>query len=161
MSFEIVPAYDRREQLGPLFDEYMQMLVETDPLFAKYLDLQNYDEEIDHLEEKYGSPRGRLYLALTDGGEAAGSIALHPLDEERCELKRLYVRPAFRGSGLGERLVDLIIDDARSLGYRRMLLDTLTPLKSAIRIYRAKGFYEIPCYNDSPMIDTLFLQLDL
>ena len=90
-----------------------------------------------------------------------GRIALRKLDEERCEMKRLYVRPAFRGQHIARRLVDRIIADARMIGYRRMLLDTLPCLEDAVRMYRKLGFRDIPCYNDSPMDTTLFLGLDL
>ena len=92
MEPELVLAYDRPADIGALFSEYTRMLVTEDPAFAAYLELQNYDEELRHLEGKYGLPDGRLYLALV-GGTPAGCIALRKLDEERCELKRLYVRP--------------------------------------------------------------------
>ena len=88
-------------------------------------------------------------------------MGLYKLDEDRCELKRLYVRPAYRNRGIGRLLVDRIISDARSLGYRHLLLDTLPFLTTAIRMYRQIGFYDIPCYNDSPMDCTIFLALDL
>ena len=103
---------------------------------------------------------GRLYLALGEG-EAAGCIALRKLDDQRCEMKRLNVRPAFRGHRIGDALVDRIIQDARAIGYRYMLLDTLPFLESAIHMYQKRGFYEIPCYNDSPVETTLFMQYDL
>jgi GNAT superfamily N-acetyltransferase len=157
---ELVNGLEHREEIRALFTEYTDMLVETDPTFARYLVLQSYDDELQHLEVKYGPPRGRLWLALVDG-EAAGCIALHPLDDERCELKRLYVKPRFRCRGLGRLLMETMIDAARELGYRHVLLDTLPPLKAAIRLYREQGFYDIPCYNNSPMERTYFLQYDL
>ena len=76
-------------------------------------------------------------------------------------MKRLYVRPEFRGHRIGSLLIQRLIDDAREIGYRQMLLDTLPFLQSAIRLYRQFGFYDIPCYNDSPLEQTLFLRLDL
>ena len=100
------------------------------------------------------------YLALVDG-TPAGCIALRKLDEERCELKRLYVRPAFRGRGLARLLTEQILRDARAIGYRKILLDTLPFLESAIRLYRSLGFTDAPRYNDSPLDTTLFLQRDL
>ena len=157
---ELVNGLEHPEEIRSLFTEYTQMLVDTDPTFARYLVLQSYDDEVLHLEAKYGPPRGRLWLALVDG-EAAGCIALHPLDDERCEMKRLYVKPRFRNHGLGNLLVETMIDAARELGYRHVLLDTLPPLTAAIRLYRERGFYDIPCYNNSPMESTYFLQLDL
>ncbi|MBR4549045.1 MAG: GNAT family N-acetyltransferase [Oscillospiraceae bacterium] len=161
MTFQIVPGYDRQEDILALFTEYTAMLVASDKKFAYYLDIQHYDDELRDLRAKYGEPAGRLYVALAEDGAPAGCIALHRLDDERCELKRLYVRPAYRGQGLGSRLVARILDDARQIGYRAMLLDTLPVLDSAVRMYRGLGFYEIPCYNDSPIDETYFFRLDL
>ncbi len=161
MTFQIVPGYDRQEDILALFTEYTAMLVASDKKFAYYLDIQHYDDELRDLRAKYGEPAGRLYVALAEDGAPAGCIALHRLDDERCELKRLYVRPAYRGQGLGSRLVARILDDARQIGYRAMLLDTLPVLDSAVRMYRGLGFYEIPCYNDSPIDKTYFFRLDL
>lgn len=160
METKLLLAYDRPAEIGALFSEYTRMLVTQDPTFAAYLNLQNYDEELRHLEGKYGLPDGRLYLALQDGAPA-GCIALRKLDAERCELKRLYVRPAFRGRGLARLLTEQIIRDARAIGYRRILLDTLPFLENAIHLYRSLGFTDAPRYNDSPLDTTLFLQLDL
>jgi ribosomal protein S18 acetylase RimI-like enzyme len=161
MPFQLVPGYDRRADILALFSEYTQMLKAADGNFARYLDIQHYDEELRNLRGKYGEPAGRLYLALDESGAAAGCVALRRLDDERCELKRLYVRPAYRGRGLGSLLVAQILRDARQIGYRSILLDTLPALESAIRMYRALGFYEIPCYNDSPIDRTYFFRLDL
>ena len=97
MRLELIPGYDRPAELLSLFTEYTRMLVSHDPSFQIYLDIQHYEDEIRDLEAKYGQPEGRLYLALWEG-EAAGCIALRKLDEQRCEMKRLYVRPAFRGT---------------------------------------------------------------
>lgn len=160
MSLELIPGYDRPAESLSLFTEYTHMLVSHDPSFQIYLDIQHYEDEIRDLEAKYGRPEGRLYLALRDG-EAAGCIALRKLDEQRCEMKRLYVRPAFRGHRIGDALVDRIIQDAKAIGYRYMLLDTLPFLESAIHMYQKRGFYEIPCYNDSPVETTIFMQYDL
>lgn len=131
MSLTICPAYDRPEEVKALFLEYTDFLLKSDPSFAAFLELQNYDRELDHLEEKYGLPKGRLYLALVDDA-IAGCIALHPLSDTECELKRLYVKDAFRGQGIAEHLVEKLIDDAREMGYDAMLLDTLPFLKGAL-----------------------------
>lgn len=160
MGFEFVSGLGRPAEIAALFDEYTAMLVAGDPSFAAYLAQQDYDDELRHLEKKYGEPRGRLWLALC-GGEAAGCVALHPLSAESGELKRLYVRPAFRGRGLGRALTERIIADARRIGYREMLLDTLPFLTEAIALYRALGFREIPQYNDSPMCEAVYLRLEL
>ena len=158
---EFVNGLEHPREIGELFREYTEMLVENDPKFAAYLELQDYDGELRRLEGKYGPPGGRLILAREDGA-AAGCIALKQMDEEgRCELKRLYVRPAFRGRGLGRELTRRIIAAAREIGYKEMLLDTLPFLQSAQRIYRAAGFREIEKYNDSPMDDATYMKLIL
>ena len=157
---EIVPACDRPQEVGALFAEYTQMLVANEPSFQEYLNLQHYGEELNHLEAKYGPPGGRLYLAY-DGGDLAGCIGLRRIDAERCEMKRLYVRPRFRGRRIGDQLIRRIIEDARATGYACMLLDTLPFLQSAIRMYRRFGFYEIPSYTDSPMESSIYMRLDL
>ena len=157
---ELTDGLSRTDDVRAMFEEYMDLLVHLDPMFESYLAIQNYEDELRDLTKKYGPPRGGLWLALWNG-ECAGTIALHPLDATRCELKRLYVRPAYRRRGIGDALTDTAIDTARRLGYRHMLLDTLTPLTTAIAMYRARGFYDIPKYNDSPMEKTYFMQLDL
>ena len=160
MSLTIAPAYDAPHEIGALFAEYTEMLIERAPGFRKYLELQNYEEELRHLEEKYGMPAGRLYLARWDGA-IAGCIGLRRLDGICCEMKRLYVRPAFRGKNIGNDLAARIISDAREIGYRHMLLDTFPFLRSAIKMYRGLGFYEIPSYNNSPMNNLIYMRLDL
>ena len=160
MSAELILAYDRKDEIRRLFSEYTDMLVRTDPIFAHYLDLQGYDDEIRDLDKKYGPPDGRLYLALC-GEKPAGCIALRRLNETDCEMKRLYVRPEFRGTGAGRALACRIIEDARKIGYKRMLLDTLPVLAEAVSLYRSLGFCETECYNNSPVESTLFMRLDL
>ena len=160
VSPELIPAFERREELIPLYKEYADMLVKTDPVFTKSLEQQNYDEEIAHLEDKYGPPRGRFYLLYVDGA-LAGCVGMKSLDEQRAELKRLYVRPAFRGKNLGEYLTRRILDDARLEGYRYVRLDTLPPLKTALALYRRLGFYEIPAYYDCLIPGTIFMEYRL
>lgn len=104
METEILPAYDYPDIVGELFTEYTDMLIESDASFQEYLNIQNYDEELKHLEIKYGVPFGRLYLAYC-GGEPAGCIGLKRIDERNCEMKRLYVRPQFRGNQIGNLLI--------------------------------------------------------
>lgn len=160
MSLELLHAYDHPEEVAALFSEYTDMLIAGDPTFKKYLEIQNYDDELSHLEVKYGLPHGRLYLARFDS-HPAGCIGLRKIDARRCEMKRLYVRPAFRGRHIGDQLVQRIIADAREIGYSSMLLDTLPFLDSAIRMYQRYGFHEIPSYNDSPMDTSLYMELTL
>ena len=160
MGFEIVPGYDRPESIKALFADYMDMLIENDPVFRDYLALQNYDDELRDLSVKYGEPRGRLYLALSDG-EAAGCIGMKYHDEHCCELKRLYVKPEFRGRGLALRLCRLIMSEAEKAGYDYILLDTLPFLTGAKHIYDKLGFYETGPYNDSPMGNSIYMRFDL
>lgn len=160
MSLTIIPAYEHPGEISMLFSEYTQALLVGEPSFAGYLSLQNYDEEVRHLEQKYGMPGGRLYLALWNG-EPAGCIGLRRMDEENCEMKRLYVRPQYRDKHIGGKLVRQVIDDARDIGYSHILLDTFPFLNSAIRMYRALGFYEIERYNDNPIEGCIYMKLDL
>lgn len=160
MGIELRPALGHSEEVGILFAEYTQMLLAGDPSFQSYLDVQHYDRELRHLDEKYGPPDGRLYLAYCDGA-LAGCVGLRRLDGQGCEMKRLYVRPASRGKKLGALLVERIIADAREIGYAHMLLDTLPFLKSAIQMYKKFGFYEVDSYNDSPMDTSIYMRLEL
>lgn len=157
---QLVLAYAHPQTIGRLFREYTEMLIEGEPVFQEYLNLQNYEAELTHLEEKYGMPEGRLYLAYLEG-EAVGCVGLRKLQEQQCECKRLYVRPGFRGKDIGKQLMLRILQDAREIGYREMLLDTLPFLESALGLYREIGFQEIPVYNDSPVETTIYMKLDL
>lgn len=160
MNIEIVLAYEHTQEINALFSEYTNMLITNDSSFQNYLDIQHYEEEINHLEEKYGMPSGRLYLAYYNG-EIAGCIGLKNMDKKNCEMKRLYVRPQFRGKNIGKLLVQKIITDAKEIGYSYMLLDTLPFLEKAIHIYEQFGFYTIDCYNNSPMGTSIYMRLDL
>ena len=160
MNFALKPAYEYKEEVRELFLEYTDMLVKGCPEFEEYLGIQNFDHELKHLEKKYGKPGGRLYLLYVDD-KLAGCVGLRKMDKEKCELKRLYVKPAFRGQQLGELLLERIMTDARRIGYKYMYLDTLPFLKTAIRMYRRFGFEEIERYNDSPVDDTIFMRIKL
>jgi N-acetylglutamate synthase and related acetyltransferases len=160
MVTEIKLAYDNKNEIKQLFSEYTDMLLKNDPYFSIYLNLQNYDSELEHLTEKYGLPDGRLYMVKVED-EIAGCIALRKIDDENCEMKRLYVRPTFRGHKIAYKLIETIIADAKKIGYKSMLLDTLPFLKGAIHLYENFGFYEIEAYNNSPIDTTIFMRLDL
>lgn len=137
-------------------------------LFVEYqtamgIDLcfQSFDAELAGLPGAYALPTGRLLLARSDG-EIAGCIALRRLDDETCEMKRLFVRPQFRGSGAGRLLAQQLIAEARAIGYQRMRLDTLTGVMDrAITLYRELGFTEIEPYYHNPYSGTLFMELTL
>ena len=160
MNIEIVLAYEHTQEINALFSEYTNMLITNDSSFQNYLDIQHYEEEINHLEKKYGMPFGRLYLAYCNG-EAAGCIGLKNIDKKNCAMKRLYVKPQFRGKNIGKLLVQKIITEAKEIGYSHMLLDTLPFLEKAIYLYKQFGFYTIDSYNNSPMSTSIYMRLDL
>lgn len=160
MSIELSNGLKRKEDVKQLFREYTDMLISNDNNFANYLNLQNYDDELENLEVKYGLPFGRLYLIYYNK-ELAGCIALRKINSKSCEMKRLYIRPQFRRIGLGTHLIKKIISDAREIGYSAILLDTLPFLQDAIKLYKSFGFYEIESYNNSPMDNLIYLRFDL
>jgi len=142
------------EQTRELFLEYGQSL-------GFSLCFQGFDKELAELPGDYAPPDGRLLLVEFEG-QIAGCVALHRFDQRICEMKRLYLRPEFRGEGLGRVLVKRIIAEARSIGYERMRLDTVEPvMKDAVAMYRRFGFREIAPYRVNPMAGTIYMELDL
>jgi GNAT superfamily N-acetyltransferase len=140
-------------------DEIRTMLREYAAWLEVDLCFQNFEQELAALPGEYAPPRGRLLIA-----ESAGCVALRPLpsnNDEICEMKRLYVRPEHRGSGLGKRLVLSIVEEARGIGYRRMRLDTMPKMDRAQGLYAALGFREIAPYRYNPEPGARFLELDL
>lgn len=157
----ITSAYDRIEDVRSLFSEYTDMLVSINPEFHLYLDIQHYNEEKENPSLKYALPDGRLYLDISDDGIARGCIALRKLSDGKGEVKRLYIRPEYRGNGIATALVERIVEDARDIGYKELYLDTLPELESAVRLYKSFGFEETGQYNDSPVDKTIFMKLSL
>ena len=150
------PAYDDPDVLD-LFKEYTDMLIENDSRFAAYLEIQNYDDEIKDLSVKYGEPYGRLYIARVDGAPV-GCVAMKNHDGENSgELKRLYVRPEYRGRGYARILTERILEDAKSVGYDAVYLDTLPFLTAAKHLYDKLGFVVCEPYNDDPMGCSIFM----
>jgi putative acetyltransferase len=141
-------------QVRELFLEYAQSL-------GFSLCFQNFDQELAELPGDYAPPAGRLLLAEYDA-QLAGCVALHKLDSAICEMKRLYLRPQFRGKGLGRLLAERIIAEARQIGYQRMRLDSVEPvMKDAVAMYRRFGFEEIAPYRPNPNPGVLYLELQL
>lgn len=112
---------------------------------------QGFEEELSSLPGKYASPMGRLLLAVADGDVPAGCVGLRPQDLGVAEMKRLFVRPSFRGQGVGKCLVLAVLDEARSIGYRGVRLDSVASMHEANRLYDILGFHEIGPYCDNPL----------
>lgn len=141
------------ETIGNLFREYEQYL-QVDLCF------QQFEDELAGLPGKYAAPRGALLMAVVDG-QAAGCVAMRPLADEVCEMKRLYVRPAYLGGGIGKKLAVTVIEGARIAGYGRMCLDTLEKLKPALGLYNHLGFVERSAYYENPLPGVVYLELRL
>lgn len=153
MSIEIREAYSNIEDIRILFKEYTSSL-DID------LAYQNYTEEFSKLPGKYAKPSGRLYTAYVDG-IVAGCIGLRKLDAQRAEMKRLYVRSQFRSCHIGKMLAEQVIFDAKIIGYQSIVLDTLSTMENARRLYSHLGFIESTPYYESPIKGTCFLSLSL
>jgi GNAT superfamily N-acetyltransferase len=121
---------------------------------------QGFADELARLPGSYAPPAGRLLLAA-DAGHWAGCVALRPTGGATCEMKRLFVRPALRGRGWGRALAQRVVAEAKEIGYRTMRLDTLPSMLGAIRVYESLGFVRRPAYYDTPLPETVFMELQL
>lgn len=150
---EIINAetFDQIEETKKLFREY-------ESWFGLNMCFQNFDEEVAGLPGKYVKPDGRLFLAYADE-TLAGCIALRKLEEEICEMKRLFVRESFRGKHIGISLIEKLLDEAKTIGYKKMRLDTYPPkMGKAVKLYESYGFHEIPPYYHNPYGETLYME---
>ena len=162
------PTQGERTQIELIQATLPEHIEQARSLFLEYgsslgfsLCFQSFDEELKSLPGAYGPPSGRLLLAR-HAGHSAGCVALRKLEAGICEMKRLYVRPADRGTGLGRLLVERIIEEARVIGYERMRLDTIeSAMKDAIALYRRLGFEEIAPYSAIPIEHALWMELRL
>ena len=144
---------DDRADVEALFREYVSSLAED-------ISFQNVSDELTGLPGKYARPTGVVLIAR-DGAQAAGAVGYRMVEPGVAEMKRLYVRPAFRSSGLGRELANELIEDARARGYRTMLLDTLASMSSARSLYRDLGFVAVAPYYDNPLPGVMYMALEL
>jgi putative acetyltransferase len=146
---------------GTLLDRVRELIVEYQQELGENLSFQNTAAELEDPLLKYGPPAGCLLLALQDGAPA-GCVALQPLNEPGvCEMKRLFVRPAFRQYHIGNALVQAIISEARNRAYTVMVLDTLERLQPAIRLYRQAGFIDTAPYYPNPLRGVVYFRKEL
>lgn len=146
-------SQDRLAELRALCEQYAASL-------DFKLDFQDFEDEMGTLPGDYRPPWGRLLLAIRQG-EAAGCVALRPLEDRICEMKRLFVRPACRRSGIGRELAQEAVDEARRIGYQRVRLDTAPHMKEAQALYRSLGFRSIAPYYHNPIPGAVYLELSL
>ena len=153
LKLETVTDGDNLVQVHNLFVEYQKYL-------GIDLCFQNFDQELASLPGDYAPPEGRLLLAWWDS-KIAGCVALRKITPEVCEMKRLFIRPEFRGKGIGRKLAIAIIEEAIKIGYKKMRLDTLPVMEEAIALYKRLGFKETEAYCYNPVQGALYMELDL
>jgi putative acetyltransferase len=153
LSISAVVSGDALLQARILFEEYAASL-------GIDLCFQDFAQELATLPGAYGPPGGRLLLARWDR-ESAGCVAFRPLQHDICEMKRLYVRPAYRGRGVGQALAERIIGEACAAGYTSMRLDSLSSMEPALQLYRRMGFRDVPPYRQNPVPGAVFMELPL
>lgn len=147
---KIVDGKDYIEEVRNLIIEYSNRL-------GRDLSFQNIDAELENPAHKYTAPEGELLVAV-ENDNVLGMVAYHRHSDDRCERKRLYVKPETRGMHLVDSLVKEIIIHAKNAGYKEMVLDTIEPLKAAISLYKKYGFNECEAYYDNPMDDVIYMR---
>ena len=146
-------SIEELEEVREIFIEYADFL-QVDLCF------QDFEKELQTLNQVYFPPMGCIILAK-ENTQVMGCIALKPIGQGVCEMKRLYVRPVARGKALGKQLVEELIDFAKKAGYKTMKLDTISSLKEAIKLYHSKGFVETEPYVYNPLSEVLYFELTL
>lgn len=144
---------ERIELARRLFQEYAEAL-------GISLCFQNFEHELRELPGDYAPPEGRLLLAFVEG-HTAGCVALRKISDDVCEMKRLYVRPDFRGAGLGRRLTLAVLEEAGNAGYKRVLLDTLPSMPEAVALYASLGFRRVEPYYPNPVEGAIYMEYPL
>ena len=168
MKVEFLRAGPPNSAITLVQAESSEQVAQARELFVEYakslgvnLCFQNFEQELAGLPGHYAPPDGRLLLANYEG-QLAGCVALHRWEAGVCEMKRLYLRPSFRGKGLGRAIAEAIIAEARNIGYRCMRLDTIEPImKDAVEMYRKLGFHEIAPYRPNPIAGAMYMELHL
>lgn len=153
MQFELATSKPLLTQARKIMREY-QVSLGIDLCF------QNFEQEMLNLPGKYAPPEGRLYLSYVDE-KLIGCVTLRPLQELQCEIKRLYVRPEFRGRSFGKELLEKVLAEAGNIGYLQVFLDTLPTMAAAQKLYYSFGFRKIEPYCFNPIEGTVFMRLDL
>lgn len=153
IAFEYIHDDRMLDEIKALFLEYVESL-------GVDLSFQGFEQELQTLPGKYGPPHGALILAKVDG-KAAGCVALRNISDDICEMKRLFVRQTYRRLGIGKKLVDMIIEEGRRLGYGYIRLDTLASMKRAVELYQSVGFYNIEPYIYNPLEGARYMELKL
>lgn len=154
VGIEVLPASSHDlPDVRALFDEYASSI-------GFSLAFQGFDREVAELPGRYAPPSGRLLLARVQDA-VAGCVAVRRIGDGVCEMKRLFVRPAFHGRGVGRRLACAAIDEARAAGYEAMRLDTVPSMRAAIGLYESLGFRDIDPYTENPIEGTRFMERTL
>jgi putative acetyltransferase len=159
-SFELVSAASH-----PLLPALRELLLEYQRFLGVDLCFQSFEQELSQLPGEYAPPLGRAYVVTDTQGNAVGCMALRKIDApgyaNPFEIKRVYLRASHQGQGLGRRMTQRIVDDARNLGASHLLLDTLPQLKTSHALYESMGWKDIAAYNDNPVASVRFMALDL